>query len=149
MYENFDDFLNAVNTTPLEEPLLEAGIYNMQIKSVRKVVSKGREGGFNYVVISAAIDYPTAQDVFEYLPIPLPTDAQKSSAFMLRKIAQFLAALGAKADVLRNITEDGGDDALVGMTYAAEVGLQPERNDEVTGKKYQAKNCIEKYVFNK
>lgn len=148
-FQNFDDFLAAVNSAPLEEPLLEAGIYNMQIKSVRKVASKGREGGFNYVVISGAIDYPTAQDVFEYLPIPLSTDAPKASGFMLRKIAQFLAAIGAKGDVLRNVTEDGGDEALVGAMYAAEIGLQPERIDEVTGRKFQAKNVIEKYVFNK
>lgn len=147
LFDNFDDLVNAVSSTPLVDPLLEPGIYNLVVKSARKVPSSGRPGAFNYLLIVGAVDKPEATDLFEYLPIPLATDEAKAKHYMLQKMAQFCAASHLPVTAFRSVTADGGDEQIVGVVFPAKVGRQEAQTDELSGKTYKPKNVIEEYIF--
>ena len=147
LFENFDDLVAAVSQTPLIDPLLDSGIYNLVVKSARKVPSTGRPGAFNYLLIIGSVDHPEATDMFEYLPIPTGADEPKAKHFMLQKMAQFCAASHLPVTAFKGVTDSGGDEQLVGVTFPAKVGRQEAQTDEATGKTYKPKNVIEEYIF--
>lgn len=147
MFDNFQDLLDEVNKTPLVDPLLDAGVYNMVVKSARKVPSKGRQGAFNYVLVAGALDHPDASDVFHYFPIPITTDEPKSKHYMLQKMAQFCASAKITMLYFKDVNEEGGDEQLVGITFPAKIGVQDKQVDESTGQEYKPKNIIEEFIF--
>lgn len=125
-------------------PLIVDGIYELEVKEVKQEPTKdGAKQNLNITLVTVGDASTTRRDVVHagfplYRTISL-TPTEKYTADMVRRgLAEFAQALGVAT--VRPL------EALVGKRLYAKVVIDPERTDKATGKRYDSRNSISRFL---